>query len=340
MLKVWMVVFLIFGTFFGSGFSSGNEIVVFFSRFGVLSYLYILIAGILLFFVFWFFLRLGKIVMKKIENSKILNFITFFVSLVFAASMFAGVKSLFGYFPTWLSDLLLAVVLFATFLSVRKGVAGLEKVNFFLMPFTGIVFLIVLVYGSRISSDVTISVSSWAGFLYSPLYVTLNTAMGGTLIASAGEGMTKKQTFFASLFSSVLLVFFLLFGNYVLQNNTESFVAEMPFLSIVKQNKLMFWLEFFVILVGCFTTLLSLCFTLKSCFLKVVSNQGTSSFLSVFVPFLLSGVGFSQIVSNLYPICSVFGVFVLLFAIASLKQTDKKIHSKCKDAKNGGCRHH
>ena len=53
MKKVWTTVFLLFGTIVGSGFSSGKEILVFFSRFGELSYLYIVIACVLFFLLFY-----------------------------------------------------------------------------------------------------------------------------------------------------------------------------------------------------------------------------------------------------------------------------------------------
>ena len=128
---------------------------------------------------------------------------------------------------------------------------------------------------------------------------------------------------------------FLLFGNVVLQRNTDAFVSEMPFLTIVKGNAFLFAIAFIVVLVGCFTTLISLCFTLKGTILQVVGKNSLSAFLSVVLPLFLSGIGFSQIISNLYPICSVLGAFVLLFAIASFKQTDKPIHSKGKNTKNG-----
>lgn len=340
MIKVCSVVFLIFGTVVGSGFSSGKEIMVFFSRFGVLSYLYIFLASLIFFFVFYFFLNYGKYVIEKIEKTKILNFITVFSSIVFAASMFAGIKSLFFYFPIWLYYFFNILIIVCCFLIVLRGVSWLEKLNLLLMPTAGMLFLTVLFYSMSISSDITISVNSWAGFLYAPLYVTLNCSMSAVLISGEGRGMTKKQTFFASLFSAIILFFFLTLGNYVLQRNSETLVGEMPFLTIVKDNPLMFCFAFIVVLVGSFTTLISLCFTVKTSFLKFGKSDKISTSLSIFIPFALSTFGFSQIVSHLYPLCSVFGVFVLLFAIASFKQTDKIIHPKCKNTQNKGRRHY
>lgn len=335
MSKVFLIVFLIFGTVVGSGFSSGKEIMVFFSRFGVLSYLYILLAGFLFFLLFYFFLSCGDVFSKLLNKFKWLNFVTIFISIVFCSSMFAGIKSLLFYFPAWLYYILIAVLLVVCVFVTFKGINGLEKINLFLMPTASIIFVAVLIYGLTVSSDFSFSTNSWAGFLYSPLYVALNTSMSGFIISKAGGSLNKKQTFLASLFSTLLLLTFLLLGNFVLQRNSESFVSDMPFLYIVRDNPVFFTLAYFMIFAGCFTTLISLCFTLKTSFENIFKNKYVCNFSAVFLPFLISGLGFSQIISLLYPICSVLGILILLFSISSFKQTDEIIHSKGQDAKDG-----
>ena len=62
--------------------------------------------------------------------------------------------------------------------------------------------------------------------------------------------------------------------------------------------------------------------------------------LAVFLPFVISIVGFSEIISFLYPICSILGVFVILFSIFSLNKADDVIHAKGKDTQNHGRCHH
>ncbi len=310
-----MVVFLIFGTVVGSGFSSGKEIMVYFSRFGKLSYLYILFAGILFYFLFYFFLTKGQKVVRRLEKFRFINALIAFISLIFCSSMFAGVKNLFSYFPAWLNALLLCLVIVCCIFVTTRGLGGLEKVNLFLMPIISALFLAVLIFSCKLSSDFSVSASSWAGLFYCPLYVALNTSMSGLVIAKAGNGLSKKQTAFACLFSTLLLLGFLFLGNFVLQANGESFFSEMPFLFLASENAVMFVIAFVVILAGCFTTLISLCFTLKSAFDKKLKNKTFSTLLSVFLPFAISSLGFSQIVSLLYPICSVLGIFILCFML-------------------------
>lgn len=315
-----MVVFLIFGTVVGSGFSSGKEIMVFFSRFGSMSYLYIILAGILFFCLFYFFLTVGGRIVRKLERNSFFNFIIILISVVYCASMFAGIESLFGYFPQWLYAILILLLIVGSFCVVHKGVGGLEKVNIFLMPISAIVFLCILLSLCLVNTN-SLSISfEWAGFLYCPLYVSLNSAMSGIVISKAGSNITKKQTFFISLFSSLLIVVFLLLGNFVLLQNVESFFSDMPFLFLSQNNTVLFALTFIVILTGCFTTLISMCYTIKNACKDKIKNDKFSTLVAVVLPFSVSSFGFSHIVSNLYPLSSVLGIFILIYFLFEIKK--------------------
>ena len=297
MSKVFMVVFLIFGTVVGSGFSSGKEIMVFFSRFGPFSYLYIILAAFLFFLLFYFFLSRGDSIIDKIKKYPFLQLITFFIALIFCSSMFAGIKNLFFYLPSWLYFFMLVLLIISCIFVTLKGIKGIQNINSILMPFTSIIFLIILIFSSTLSSVSSFQSNSWAGFLYSPLYVGLNTCMSGIIISNAGKNLNKKQTILASLFSTLLLLVFLLLGNFVLLNNSDSFFSEMPFLSINSGNPV------------------SLCFTLKNSLKKICKGNFLASFISVLLPLCISILGFSHIISYLYPIASVLGIFILLFFI-------------------------
>ncbi len=327
MLKIFSVVFLIFGTVVGSGFSSGKEIMVFFSQFGITSYLYIFVAGFLFYAVFFFFLEYGNKISKKLEESKILNFMVLFISLVFCSSMFAGIKNLFSYFSTPFFVISFVSLVILCLLVTKKGIRSLEKVNLVLMPLTMLCFIFVLGFCVQQHSDFSFSNSPWAGAFYGPLYVALNTCMSGFVISRAGDGLSKKQKRFSCLLATCLIVGLLLFGNFVLLNNSESFFSEMPFLSLASKNENMFYVAFLIIFCGCFTTLISLCYTLKVCLSRIIKNETTCVILSVFMPLIASQLGFSQIVSFLYPICSVLGIFMLGFLLVKTFHEKKKTFS-------------
>lgn len=333
MKKVFLCVFLIFGTIVGSGFSSGKEIFVFFSRFGNLSYLYIFLASFLFFLLFYLFLSKGKFVIEKLEKSKILNLILIFISIVFTSSMFAGLKSLFSFSGSIFYIILCAILLIVTVFITLKGMRTLEKVTAFLMPICAFVFLAVLIYISFQKPDISLNIDFPFGYFYCPLYVALNFSTSAFIVSRAGSELTKKQTFFVSLFTSLLLFAFLFFGNFVLRSHTDSFYADMPFLFLSRDNPFMFVLCYSVILVGCITTLFSLCLTLRESFKNFVKSDAINLSLSVFLPFLISELGFSEIVGNLYPISSVLGVCVLLFFILSFKRKGGGFYKKSKNRK-------
>ncbi len=313
MAKVFSIVFVIFGTIVGSGFSSGKEIVVFFSRFGSLSYLFILIACILLTLLFYFFLT--NDISCKIESSKVLNGLVLFISLIFCASMFAGVVNLFSFFSAWVGVLLLAGVFLLCFLITKRGVKGLEKANLILMPVVGMFFLVMLAYATSVSSGVCVKTTSWFGLFYSILYVALNTSISGVVLSQIGRGISKKQAVWACVLSCLLLCVFLIFCNFVLLRNGNVILDDMPLLSIVKENAVMFVMTYFIILAGCWTTIISLTATLKLGIEKFFNKNKNSAFWAVFLPILISFAGFSEIVSMLYPLCSVLGLYVLWYLV-------------------------
>ena len=339
MKKVWTIVFLIFGTIVGSGFSSGKEIFVFFSRFVNLSYLYIFLACILFFLLFNLFLAKGHKVTEKFENLKIINIIMIFISIVFTSSMFAGLKSLFSFSNNVLYIILCAGLLLLTLFITLKGMKTLEKFTAIIMPICTFIFLSVLVFLCLKKSDYIMETESGFGLFYAPLYVALNFSTSTFIIAKAGAGLTKKQTLLVSLFSTLLLFAFLTFGNVVLRTHPESFYADMPFLYLCQGNNFFFVLCYIVIFIGCLTTLLSLCLTLKESLSNFFKSEVTLLSISIFLPFLISECGFSYIVSYLYPISSVMAIFLLLFFISSFQKTDKKIHEKGKYAKDKGGGH-
>lgn len=323
MKKIFSVVFLIFGMVVGSGFSSGKEIMVFFSRFGAISYFYIFLASILFFAVFYFFLIFGDRLSNIFDNSKLLSFFSAFISLIFCSSMFAGIESLFENFSPFFYVVLIVLLLFFCVFITFKGIKGFEKFNFYLMPFTSFIFLLALVFCLTLSSEISFSVDSWAGILYSFLYVALNSSMSGVVLSKIGKGLSKKQVFLSCLFSSFLIFIFLILGNLALQKNNISFTSDMPFIFLTKNNPLMFVLTFGVVFVGCFTTLISQTLTLSSFFEKYSKSKILPSIASVLLPFFISSFGFSKIVSLLYPLCSVFAIFVFIFLIIKFFKVEK-----------------
>ena len=309
MLNYLGIFFTIIGTILGCGFFSGKEIVVFFSRFGYWSFLGVLLLFFILFFIFKFLLNFDTDLLQKIQKSKIFLAINLFVCFVFSSAMFASLNETTVQFNIIFKILFFLIIVLSCFLILIKGSKTLAKFNVILVPFMIIVFLILLMSNTKLSLPVcnTSSVPFVSAF-YSVLYCSLNVASSGLVIVNLGKNLSREQRTRIAFLSAFVLMIILFFANIILLQNQDSFGSTMPFMSIfsVWQNVV---LKINIIL-GAGTTLFSLTYNFYIS-LRGLCNNFYIFFISVVLPFIFSFWGFGNIVSYLYPIASIFSIFML-----------------------------
>lgn len=309
MRKTFSVIMLIIGTVIGSGFASGKEISVFFSRFGNVSYFFIAITFFLFWGIIYFFLSFGNDRLLKLTSSKIFSFLCIIISLIFTSSMFAGAVNVYGdsHFIKILISLILIII--CCYVS-RRGVPFLEKLNVFLIPSTLICMAIVLFSNVNHYECSIVGQNAFAGLFFTLLYSALNFSISGVVIAKSGSLLSKKQKVWASFLSSFTLSCFLMLTNFVILSNPECMEFDMPLISL--SNGFSFVLIRFVVFSGCITTLFSLVFTTSETLKKFNFKQNLIYFVSILFPVFVSVLGFGHIVSLLYPFASVLGVIFFL----------------------------
>lgn len=317
----------IIGTVIGSGFISGKEIVVFFSRFGWFSFPCIVLAFFLFFFLFKFVLERGTQAIKRLENSKICFWLNIVLCLIFSSAMFAGIGNLLVFDVKIINYLLFFLIIFFCAFVYKKGIGGLNKSNFILVPLmTGalIVMLIISIKGEVI--DVNNELGGLS-FFYCLLYVVMNTSNGGVMIASFADKLTKKQKTRVAFFSALTLCVLLLIADIVLLQNPSSFEQTMPLLSLFS-GKGQFVMTL-IVFIGCLTTLLTLTYTLSSSMRGLCNNEILIFFVSILLPLIFSLLGFDFIVEYFYPLASTLGLYILydLFFVSFFKRAYKKIHA-------------
>lgn len=329
-MKVLSSIFAIIGMIVGSGFVSGREIVVYFTRFGILSIPCILIV----FFMFWgllhFLLNYQENNGKVVKNSKISNIINVFITFIFSSSMIAGISDFITFDNKILSILLYFIIILLCFLIYKNGASFFNKVNLFLIPLM-ILFLIVSigVVFKMPKFNLEIDNFSFLSFFYAILYCILNTSSGSMIIISLGSNLTKKQKARVSFFSALVLCILLLVTNLVLLANPNSFSFDMPLLSLFSGAAKI--IMNFVVLIGCLTTLFSLIYS-SSTTIRGLCNYEILIFgVSVMFPFIFSLLGFGFIVTYLYPLASALGIYLLIELFYKSK-AKKKI--KCKAPKS------
>ena len=223
--------------------------------------------------------------------------------------MFAGVKNLLVFENKTISFLLLSLVFFLCFVVFKSGLGALKKLNLILIP----IIMIVLIVASflLIGMDFNFEKSSFGGLwgIYGFLYCTLNVANGSFVLVSLGGVLNKKQKARVSFLAALVLAILLFAVNLILLQNPKSFSNDMPMLSLCGGG--LGVVMKFVVLIGSLTSLLSLVYTLSSLIRGLCKNEFLIFSISVIFPYAVSMIGFSFIITYLYPMASALGVFML-----------------------------
>ena len=314
MKKCLFALFLILGTVIGSGFSTGKEVVVFFSRFGYYSLFFIPLAGVLFYFTFYFLMTKGLKKIRGKSNSKFIPILMLICCTVFSASMFAGIGNCTLSSPKIIEIILLVLVFILCFFACFKKMKFLSVTNLILIPLLLLIILIFFICEIPNASFVSLPktnhvVGIFGGAFFCVLYIILNVSLSSIVIAKSGEGLTKKQIRLVSLVSAIALSVFILLINILVICNYDLISADMPLLAL--SSGVFSFLLRFVIMVGCLTTLLSTIYiAADSCRSLKIRDRFIFIICSI-LPFIISAIGFSSIVSWLYPFVSFLGVFIL-----------------------------
>ena len=334
-MKAFMSALLaILGTVLGSGFVSGKEIVVFFSRFGVWSYPAIAVSTLLFFYITKLLLSAGEHIEKTLKENKLAFALNLVVCTIFSASMFAGVTDMLG---SWspLSAIFMAIILALCWLLSRKGITCLDKINLALVPFMfATLCLMTAVLLGRGGGQIIHTPFGGASIFYAILYVLLNTSNSCLLFAKLGTRLSKKEKTRVAFVSALVLSVMLTFVNTALLLNPQVLGESMPLLALFKG--VFGVIVAIAILTGCLTTLFSLVYGASFSIRGLCKNQNYIFLISVITPFAISFLGFGTIVQWLYPLVSVLGALLLLtiLFVPLFKRGNKKVHSPRKHTKN------
>ena len=318
MKKTFSAVMVVIGTTIGSGFATGKEVAVYFSRFGAVSYFFIAMTGALFFAIIYFFIIRGSHAFEKVSSSKFFLALCVIISLIFTSSMFAGTINI-------LPQNICLKIAFGVGLCIsclviaKRGMKSLALANNFLVPALIICMFVVL---SKITKPPTLKIDSqnaFAGLFFAILYCLLNFSTSGIVFAKLGDNMTKKQKVWASLISSLTLCAFLMLTNNALLSHPSSISQEMP-LVFLSSGACSYFIKF-VVFSGCVTTLFSLVVATSLSLEKLHFPKFWCGFIAVVLPSLTSIFGFGRIVSFLYPLASVVGIFVFVGLVFSVQKS-------------------
>lgn len=341
MRNILKVVFVIIGTMIGAGFASGQEVYLFFFSHGIEGLIGLLISGFVIGVVIYktfvivnqygtaTYKELLDILIKKDGKIKpiintIINIfilITFFIMIAGFGAYFEqelGINSLIG-------SGILSIIVFAIFMTSVKGVV---KANELLVPIL-IGFLVIIgvinlkdlhifelgnyIIKSNSASFVLSAVlySSYNSILLIPVLLTLKNYI-----------KDKKQILKIAMISTIIIVLlsivvFLL----LVRVDVDITKLEMPAVYVVSNMfKMLKYVYGFIILGSIFTTAISLGTSFLQNTTKNKKSYTQIAFIMCITSVIVSKIGFSNLVSLLYPIFGYLGLLQILKLVITKTQ--------------------
>lgn len=325
--KVFSFVCVYVCTIVGASFITGNEIFVYFAKFGSSAYLLLLLS-------FLIFLVSTLVICLKFKNSNKNNIIevfekenvrnekhnSFFVLLfkvlttftyfAFGTVMLAGINELFG---IWLS---IGIVILSFFL-LQFDLSGIVKINAFLFPIVvvhlvGLCFLSNSGIGGAIGTQTFESANFWDYFNIFP-YVTLNVVLICGSLLFLSKKMTKRQIIWSVILSAIIFAVFILVQILILQSSNIT-NYEMPLIEIAGKNALFYYFTLFVTFLAMLSSFISSAFSL---YVKTKNSKSKyfNLILILMLMLLFSFLGFSKLIILFYLILGIIStilVFVLI----------------------------
>lgn len=341
-LVMWQVAFTYVGTVIGAGFASGQEIVKFFSIFGISGIWGTFAAGLL-------FAVLGGAVLKTVcyfgikdyeeyitflfgtRMSRVINgLITLFlfaglaVMLVASGSLFSQLFAC----PGWVGFLATALVLYGILLLDLEGVLW---VNMILVP--GLIILCVGVAAASlvcypkapaaVGFEVNLVGNNW--LLASVLYVAYNLVLATVILSSLGHTVHRGGVrgvmaggIMLGILAAILCVALFCQGEPVIRQ-------ELPMLAMAQRiSPWAGWAYSFVLWAAILTTALSNGFGLLKKFGNRVAWPKAVIAFGIFIPTLpLLGWRLAQAVAVIYPLLGYLGLIFLAALVVNIIKPQK-----------------
>ena len=320
-----MLVFSIIGTLIGAGFASGQEMYLFFYRYGINGILGLVLCSSLMAGVIYktFIIIHDKQIhsykdfLNTIFGSERLSFISNIIVNAFLLVTFYIMISGFGaYFEQrfQISSVIGASIFsFLCFFVLVKGIEGVKKVNSIIVPILIVVIFIIGILSIK-RLDVTNLVNeknSFKWILQAIVYCSYNMILVIPVLVSFGKYISsKKQIVIVSILSGVIVFVLAISIFSVLTSVTVDYSKiEMPAVYAIDKN--FSWISGIygsVILLSIFSTAISIGIS----FLKNITKD-RNSFPQIVAIMCISGViisnfGFSNLVKLLFPIFGYLGI--------------------------------
>lgn len=252
---------------------------------------------------------------KRLLNYTINNIINIFLFISFLV-MVAGFGTFFRQefqIPNIVGGLVIIILCIIVFM---KGIEGIEKINFILIPFIIIAICILKNKAGDMEFESLIIEKNSLWLIRSVLYSSYNSIILVPILINLSKKIKTKKSILKICVGTFLITLALSFSIFsIIQNNyNKALLAPMPLLSISADygNRYIYRI---VILTAIFTTAIASGYSLLK---NLAKNKKQYIYLICgisIIALLLSPIGFGKLLDLLYPILGYLGLIQILLIL-------------------------
>ncbi|TDM12270.1 YkvI family membrane protein [Macrococcus lamae] len=324
------------GVVVGAGFSTGQEVLKFFTNYGTYSYLAILISGLMLAFFGREITKIGQGLDADSHESainylfgekfgKVIDYVLVFFLYAISVIMLAGAGSAFNEsfgVPIWLGSLIMMILVIITLMmDFNKIVNALGLVTPFLITVVTIIAIYFFFNGDLSFSEVNSHIDTekqpsklwwWDGILYGGLAFSTAFSM---LTAIGGDSSRKVIAGRGGTIGGIILLILLLMVNSGLLAELDK-VKDSPIPSLVLGRMIHPLLSIvlsIIMLTVIYNTIVGLMYSFVARFTEPYSKKYIMLLVgTMLVGYFLSFIGFIDLVGKLYPAMGYIGILLCL----------------------------
>lgn len=346
--SILQIAFAYVGTVVGAGFASGQEIMRFFSIYGTLSYIAIIISTLLFILIGIKIMKIGmkykatsfKEMFDCVFSPTIANIcniilticliITTIVMLAGAGAVFEeqlGIQFIYG----------IIITCICTFLIVIFGISGLFSINVVVVPILILFNIILFIFTCTnqnllFTNSLTSIIPIINIFRSGVLYVLFNVMLSLGVLGAIGHNIDNTKTLiYGGILGGLILGILIIFENTCLLAYSPGILQyEIPIAHIaIKMGNSYHTLFTMVVWGEIVTTLVASVYSLVEYANQLKISRFTSIYVILLFSSIISHFGFSTMVHYLYPLLGIIGLFFIpaLFIIPEIQKNHmKKTH--------------
>lgn len=336
MKKRWMIILQIaatyIGTVVGAGFASGKEIVEFFTVYGPIGLIGIVISGILFIWIGTKMMvlshRIGAYSYEELNTyifgklaGRVINLFTLLILFGVTSVMLSGTGSVFeeqlGFSYRW--GIFITLVL--CYMVMMKGLDGILAVNSLVVPMM-VFFSFLIAMPLFEHNDISFLFRTnelqvnWKPLVSPFAYVAFNLAMAQAVLVPLGKEVEDERILkWGGFWGGIGLCFMLLSCHFALYSLPNVSQFDIPIAEVIKDFGASMHIIFLIVVYGeIFTTLIGNVFGISRKMQKLFNLPERWIVLGILLlSFLISQVGFSSLLSFLYPLFGYIGLLILFF---------------------------